>query len=150
MNISLDFILIYTYHTCSCGTLTYGRRTMDVLGLRARLETRRKQLADGTRLPESELVAKADDQPVVENQAFVKSRLNRRDLEELGEIDRALFRIKAGIYGRCAECGKKIGESRLNAIPEAETCITHARDKSLPDHRIPGMQDHSTTDYQRV
>lgn len=38
-------------------------------------------------------------------------------------IDAALARIKSGTYGICAECGTKIPEGRLKALPYATTCI---------------------------
>ncbi len=38
-------------------------------------------------------------------------------LEELGEIDRALERIKENTYGVCEETGNLIEEKRLEAIP---------------------------------
>ncbi len=38
-------------------------------------------------------------------------------------IDKALAQIKAGTYGICTACGKKIAEQRLQALPYATTCI---------------------------
>jgi RNA polymerase-binding transcription factor DksA len=38
-------------------------------------------------------------------------------------VDQALHRLQAGLYGRCAHCGGQIDERRLEAIPEAITCI---------------------------
>jgi len=42
-------------------------------------------------------------------------------------IDAALARIKNGTYGICAECGTKIPEGRLKALPYATTCIDCAK-----------------------
>jgi len=42
---------------------------------------------------------------------------------ELNQIQHALERIDSGDYGNCIECGKTIGEQRLEAIPFAEKCI---------------------------
>ena len=47
----------------------------------------------------------------------------RRDL---AAVDRAVERLAAGSYGRCARCGQGIGEARLEALPAAETCISCA------------------------
>ncbi|MDN5749901.1 MAG: TraR/DksA family transcriptional regulator [Pseudonocardia sp.] len=44
----------------------------------------------------------------------------RRDL---GALDRAADRLRAGSYGRCARCGEPIAPARLEALPAAETCI---------------------------
>jgi RNA polymerase-binding protein DksA len=60
------------------------------------------------------------------------SELYTRELEQsVGEsaattvvqIDGALQRITDGTYGVCAECGKSIGASRLEALPYAAYCI---------------------------
>ena len=39
------------------------------------------------------------------------------------EVDRALARMDAGIYGICERCGKKISVARLEALPYAALCI---------------------------
>jgi DnaK suppressor protein len=46
--------------------------------------------------------------------------------ETLSDIDNALTKIDAGTYGQCEECGKPIGEARLEAMPAARLCITCA------------------------
>jgi DnaK suppressor protein len=43
--------------------------------------------------------------------------------QHLAEIDAALARLDAGTYGVCGECGRPIGEGRLEARPSARTCI---------------------------
>jgi len=45
----------------------------------------------------------------------------------LAEIDDALRRIEAGIYGVCVVCGRPIGEERLTAVPYATLCIDDKR-----------------------
>lgn len=35
----------------------------------------------------------------------------------------ALERLDAGIYGRCADCGKPVPDGRLAARPEAARCV---------------------------
>ena len=42
--------------------------------------------------------------------------------EILFKIDDALRRIKEGEYGFCRDCGRKIGKTRLKAIPYAACC----------------------------
>lgn len=46
--------------------------------------------------------------------------------ETLSDIDNALTKIDAGTYGQCEQCGKPIGEPRLEAMPAARLCITCA------------------------
>ncbi len=43
--------------------------------------------------------------------------------EVLDKIELALERIAEGSYGKCEDCGKKIPESRLEAIPYAAVCV---------------------------
>jgi RNA polymerase-binding protein DksA len=45
----------------------------------------------------------------------------------LEEVDAALGRIDAGMYGICEACGKPIGPERLSAIPWARLCIDDQR-----------------------
>ena len=42
--------------------------------------------------------------------------------ETLRRIDEALLRLGGGTYGLCADCGDKIAEARLKALPFAVTC----------------------------
>lgn len=46
--------------------------------------------------------------------------------EQLDEIDAALARIDTGTYGRCERCNEPIGDARLEAMPAARYCISHA------------------------
>ena len=43
--------------------------------------------------------------------------------DALEQIDGALKRIEDGSFGQCEECGMKIPESRLDAIPYAARCV---------------------------
>lgn len=43
----------------------------------------------------------------------------------LREVKRALGRIAAGSFGRCAQCGEPISEARLEANPAAEYDMEH-------------------------
>ncbi|MEI7424899.1 MAG: TraR/DksA family transcriptional regulator [Candidatus Staskawiczbacteria bacterium] len=42
---------------------------------------------------------------------------------KLKKVINALERIKNGTYGICEKCGKEIDEDRLQACPEADTCL---------------------------
>lgn len=42
---------------------------------------------------------------------------------KLRDVNSALEKIKNDTYGVCENCGKKISEERLMAIPEAKTCL---------------------------
>jgi RNA polymerase-binding transcription factor DksA len=46
--------------------------------------------------------------------------------ETLLDIDAALSKLEAGVYGRCESCGEDITPARLEAMPAARLCITCA------------------------
>jgi DnaK suppressor protein len=43
--------------------------------------------------------------------------------QDLTQLNEAEARIKAGTYGRCANCGDTISDGRLEALPATTTCI---------------------------
>ncbi|MBY3552861.1 TraR/DksA family transcriptional regulator [Modestobacter lapidis] len=51
--------------------------------------------------------------------AALLARARRR----LADVDAALVRAAAGDYGTCADCGRPIAAERLEARPQARTCI---------------------------
>src|SRR5438270_439803 len=56
------------------------------------------------------------------------SQLAELDSRELGQIDRALVRLKQGTYGLCEHCGGRIPVGRLNALPFSTLCIECQRE----------------------
>ena len=58
-----------------------------------------------------------------ERLATVLQRLDEREEDRIGDIDAALARIEAGVYGRCENCGRPIEEDRLRAIPTTTLCV---------------------------
>lgn len=44
-------------------------------------------------------------------------------LETMREVDAALARMDDGSYGTCENCGKPIGDERLDARPVARLCL---------------------------
>jgi RNA polymerase-binding transcription factor DksA len=46
--------------------------------------------------------------------------------EQLDDVQRALDKLDAGSYGTCETCGEAINPDRLEAMPAARYCITHA------------------------
>ena len=58
--------------------------------------------------------------------AFERSQIGalvRQARQRLDEIDAAVGRVDDGTYGICEQCGRPIGEPRLEARPTAATCI---------------------------
>ena len=52
----------------------------------------------------------------------------------LDQIEAALERIEEGHYGRCEECGRKIAQARLEAMPYVALCVRCA---SQREHEQP-------------
>jgi DnaK suppressor protein len=46
----------------------------------------------------------------------------QRDVDELAQVESALRRLDAGIYGNCADCGDPILLQRLRVQPAAQRC----------------------------
>lgn len=49
--------------------------------------------------------------------------LQAHERHELAEIDAALARVEAGVFGVCAECGVTMSLIRLRALPSARLCL---------------------------
>jgi DnaK suppressor protein len=68
----------------------------------------------------------------------MSSQLAELDARELGQIERALARLRQGKYGVCEggsqNCQKKIRVARLNALPYTTLCINCEREmEKYPD-----------------
>ena len=59
-----------------------------------------------------------------------------RDVREIAELEAALARIDAGVYGYCADCRAEIDFERLRAYPAAIRCarcqVVHERTYAHP------------------
>jgi len=55
-------------------------------------------------------------------QEFTLSLLENEE-STLEAVEAALERIESGEYGNCAECGRTIPKTRLNAIPFTPYCV---------------------------
>ncbi|TAN14039.1 MAG: conjugal transfer protein TraR [Burkholderiaceae bacterium] len=52
----------------------------------------------------------------------VGAREVQRDIDELRQVQAALYRLDAGVYGDCIDCGEPIVFARLRVHPAAERC----------------------------
>lgn len=50
--------------------------------------------------------------------------LERRTKQLLAEIDHALEKFDKGTYGLCDVCGQRIDPARLEALPQANLCLS--------------------------
>jgi DnaK suppressor protein len=67
-------------------------------------------------------VAVEDQAPLMHDQ-FVAIRQHRMDLRKLKLIDAALQRLNSGDFGICDDCGERIPNKRLKAVPWAAYCV---------------------------
>ena len=49
--------------------------------------------------------------------------LEKRNREQLTEVERALEKLEKGTYGLCDNCGQPIDPARLEALPQASLCM---------------------------
>jgi DnaK suppressor protein len=67
----------------------------------------------------------ADDDPGVERDLAVLHAARAR--EAIQEIDHALARVEDSTYGTCEACGSPIPFERLEAVPQARSCVACPR-----------------------
>jgi RNA polymerase-binding transcription factor DksA len=72
-----------------------------------------------TRPEDPTLEDQADDFQEYDNMLSVEHSLELK----LKDVNDALEKIKEGKYGVCEKCGKEIEKMRLEAMPEARTCM---------------------------
>ncbi|CAN5871347.1 hypothetical protein BH11MYX2_BH11MYX2_08510 [soil metagenome] len=101
--------------------------------VRARLVLRRRALIvryrDELARVEEELAqrdAETVERSTEEWDASVLSSLGEADIHAMAAITAAIQRLEDGTYGRCEKCESPINEKRLDALPEASTCIACA------------------------
>lgn len=81
----------------------------------------------------------ADNHPAdLATEGFERSRdlaIQDKHKEELDQINTALKRMADGSYGTCVVCGQEIPYERLEALPSAVHCISHAPNNGPSDSR---------------
>ena len=108
-----------------------------IQGLRAALEAERDRLTDEIEEYEREdqetLSDVSGENNYRDHMADQGSATFSRELDmtlegqardSLAQIERALARMDDGTYGVCARCGNVIPSERLEAMPEAELCVS--------------------------
>lgn len=76
----------------------------------------------------ADINVQADQIEEYEGNTAVLKQLETRHNDVLS----ALKKIEEGTYGACEICGAPIEEERLNALPEARTCMAHMGDTEAP------------------
>lgn len=99
--------------------------------LRGLLETRRAEITasiESRQSQEREVgreVGDEMDDANIEGITAMTSRLLERDVQLLGEIDRALAKFRTGDYGYCEGTGEPISFGRLRSRPWARFSVAH-------------------------
>lgn len=99
--------------------------------LRRMLETRRGELTASIESRQSQdrgserEVGDEMDDANTEGITAMASRLLERDVQLLGEIDRALAKFRTGDYGYCEGTGEPIGFGRLRSRPWARFSVEY-------------------------
>ena len=94
-----------------------------LLQQRASLLRQVARAEDDLRWLDSNVEPEVMDEGQEKSLALVLARLDDRGQVEIADIDRALARIAAGSFGKCAGCGRPIPSARLEALPTAERCL---------------------------
>lgn len=116
-------------HTCSA-VVTMRNRTTTVdqaaqyrsalLAERARVTSGNENGKEILVIPGS--VAVEDQAPLMHDQ-FVVLRQHGMERRKLKLIDAALERLNKGEFGTCDDCGQRIPDKRLKAVPWAAYCV---------------------------
>ena len=98
-----------------------------LVGLREHLTNEIRQLDDAVRLHEQSPgdLSHVPSHPADRDSEGIETNVavEHTEWEMLDQVDAALRRIEEGSYGQCQDCGKKIPEKRLAAVPYARCCV---------------------------
>jgi DnaK suppressor protein len=105
--------------------------TTDFNHLHSRLETERESLLEELKAtalvatrrergPYGEYGELATEIAEVEKGQIFEKRIR----EQLAEVEHALEKYEQGTYGLCDNCGQSIDEARLEALPQANLCLS--------------------------
>ena len=109
---------------------------------RQRLLDEQKQLQanglPGTERREGSPYGKKEEEAAESFELEKRLSLERQIQEQLADTENALAKIATGKYGLCESCGKPIEPTRLQALPQARTCINcKGHHKGFSYSRIP-------------
>jgi DnaK suppressor protein len=106
----------------------------EVENYRQRLLSIRSATAAAVRRVEEQSLRPQDDARTEVGDGATEETVMNLEIEGLAiqhELDRfteeALERVREGLYGVCATCGKDIGRERLDLLPYAIECVHCAR-----------------------
>ena len=102
--------------------------------LKVRLEDERKRLSDeleqlkssgrpSDERREGSPFGKREEEATESFELERRMSLEKRILDQLAGVERALQKFEDGSYGKCDNCGKPINPERLEALPQASLCL---------------------------
>jgi RNA polymerase-binding protein DksA len=108
--------------------------TIDFNILRSRLEGEKKRLlaeleqikasaAPTDERREGSPFGKREEEATEALELEKRSALEKRINEQLAYIEHALHKFEEGTYGLCDNCGQPIDPARLEALPQASSCM---------------------------
>jgi len=109
--------------------------TTDFNMLRSRLESERKRLIEELEQSKASVrptqerregspFGKREEEAAESFELEKRLALEKRIRESLDEVERALHKFEEGSYGLCDSCGQPIDLARLEALPQANLCLT--------------------------
>jgi len=119
-------------------------RTETLNTLKSELLSRRDSLARDLRQATAEMIDEemnftdAVDQASQDTDRGLTVQMKNRDREILVQIDEALRRIEAGVFGGCENCGESISEARMRVNPATTLCIDCKAELERSQSKYPG------------
>ncbi|ELA09723.1 TraR/DksA family transcriptional regulator [Moraxella macacae 0408225] len=104
-----------------------AKHKADLLDLKTEYETRIQKITDHIHHPPDELNQHWDDQAVSATENDMRKNLLLEAEYNLDLVNSALMRLENDSYGICSDCGEDIEEKRLDIVPYATKCMTHAK-----------------------
>ncbi len=103
--------------------------------LRSRLESEQKRLIDqleqlkasvrpAEERREGSPFGKREEEATESLELEKRLALEKRVREQLAEVEYALHKFEEGTYGLCDSCGQPIDPARLDALPQANLCLS--------------------------
>jgi len=92
-------------------------------GLKSNLKARIQALENDKQRVKGAVSADFEEQAVDTENDEVVDQLEVLGIDELALVNAALEKIENGTFGVCTDCGEKIGEARLKALPYAGICV---------------------------
>ena len=103
--------------------------------LRSRLESERKRLAEeleqlranvrpADERREGSPFGKREEEAAETLELEKRLTLEKRIRDQLAEVEHTLRKFEEGTYGLCDSCGQPIDPARLEALPQANLCLS--------------------------